>query len=296
MNSKISKEDICCIIITYHPDDNLKNLLEIIQHQVDKIVIVDNTDEETNCQVIKNLHNIDKLSILSNNKNKGIAKALNQGVHFAKIQGYNWAITFDQDTKPFEFIIDILLDIYSNFPYKNKIGAIGVNAIDDNDQKYFKIQNKLGYNIRDYLITSGTLISLDAFIQIGGFCEELFIDNVDLEYSLKLKKNGYYSLISTKCGMQHKPGNYISKNIFGLRVESSNHSSFRRYFMSRNNFFLTKKYILLFPYFILKMNFFYILDLVKMILVEKNRNSKIKSTLKGTYDGLFFKNLKNYEL
>lgn len=294
MKYELSKIHICCIIVTYNPDISLLTLLSLIENQVDKIIIVDNFSEKENC-IIKEISQFKQIEFINNSINNGIATALNQGVFLAKELGYKWVITFDQDTKPFENIVDILLDVYNNYPNKTNIGAIGTNAIDLNNNVYFKSKSKLEYSVRNYLITSGTMISLKAFIEINGFCEKLFIDNVDIDYSLRLKINGYISLISIKCGMLHKPGDCISKKFLGINIESSNHNEFRRYFMSKNNFILTKKYIFYFPFFIFKMNFFYVLSLLKMILVEKNRQGKVKSTLTGAYDGIFNKNFNEYE-
>jgi len=288
MIKKICKNDICCIIITYNPSNELEKLLNIIINQVSKIIIIDNFSKEENYKLIQSSKQFDKITIIRNNFNLGIAKALNQGLSFAKELGFNWAITFDQDTIPFSDIVDTLLDVYNDFFEKDLIGAIGVNSIDINNNLYLTPRQGSSYSIREYVITSGTLLSLQSFTDINGFFDDLFIDNVDIDYSIRLKLNGKISLLTSKCGMVHKPGNSISKKYFGINIESFNHNSLRKYYMSRNNFILTKKYIFRLPLFILKMNFFYLISLLKMIIVENDRRRKIKFTFKGIYDGLTY--------
>lgn len=289
IKNQICKDDICCIIITFNPNEELIKLLNIIDSQVSKIIIVDNFSERENFKIFENSIQFNKIQLIKNNSNYGIAKALNQGVLLAKQLGYDWAITFDQDTIPFNDIVQNLIDTYNEIPNKKLIGAIGVNSVDINNNLYFNFKTNTNYSIKKYLITSGTLLSLNVFFEIGGFSENLFIDNVDIDYSLRINLIGKYSYITHKCGMLHKPGNSISKNILGIELESSNHNAFRRYYMSRNNFILTKKYFFKEPYFILKMNFFYIFSLIKTAFVEENRKIKFKSIIKGIFDGLMFK-------
>ena len=289
MIKKICKNDICCIIITYNPTNDLEKLLDIIINQVYKVIIIDNFSENKNYKIIETSKHFDQLSIIRNHSNLGIAKALNQGVLFAKNLGFNLTITFDQDTIPFSDIVETLLEVYNNFYNQSLIGCIGVNSIDINKNVYFKPLLNNSYSYREYVITSGTLLSIQNFINIGGFCDDLFIDNVDIDYSIRLKLNDKILLITSKCGMLHKPGNSISRKYFGINMESSNHNPIRRYYMSRNNFILTKKYIFSLPLFILKMNFFYIISFLKMIIIESDIRRKLKFTLKGINDGFFYK-------
>jgi glycosyltransferase involved in cell wall biosynthesis len=38
----LNSSEICCIVVTYNPDEALEQLLKIIKNQVDQIIIVDN--------------------------------------------------------------------------------------------------------------------------------------------------------------------------------------------------------------------------------------------------------------
>jgi rhamnosyltransferase len=288
MQSSITKNDICCAIITFNPDRGLLELIDVIESQVNRIIIIDNFSDEDKIGIVTNCAKYERIEIIKNCNNLGIAKALNQGVEFAKQKGFNWVITFDQDTKPFNNIIDIISKVYYLYPDKNKIGAIGANAVDAKSNIYYCLPENSLFSTRDYLITSGCLISVRVFSEIGGFREDLFIDNVDIEYSLRLSRYGKVSLITEKPGMMHKAGNSISKKIFGFNIESSHHNSIRRYYMARNHVILTKKYFSYFPYFIFKLNFFFILSVLKIILFENNKKDKIRFSLKGICEGLSY--------
>ena len=273
--------NISSIIITYNPTDKLVSLINSIKNQVNEIIIIDNNSNDH--LFLNQFLNDNQIILLKNTENLGIAKALNQGFEIAIIKGHKWVLMFDQDSLPFTDCIKNLFLTYKEYPFKYKIGMIGLNAYDQNNNLYVSTSSSK-YNIRDYLITSGCLISIDVYNFVGKFNENYFIDNVDLEYSLRVRKAKLFLLITNKPGMIHKAGDTLTKKILGLEFESSNHNTIRRYYMSRNHIRLSKEYFFNFPYFIIKLNFFFILSLIKMILIEKNRKNKINSTLKGLFN------------
>lgn len=278
---------ICCVVVTFNPEAALLGLIKCIEDQVDKIIIVDNNSGSSGLDILKKIGSNNKL-LVYNEANLGIAKALNQGVIQAREMGYNWVITFDQDSKPFSNLLQILSNVYALYPHKQDIGAIGINILKTNGVTYYRPSSSDAYLEKDYLITSGCLLSVEAFTLIGGFREDLFIDNVDLEYSLRLKKYGKKLLISSECGMYHDPGRPKSQTVFGIKITSSNHNSFRRYYMARNHLILSKSYYYREPYFIAKSTYFFLLSLLQMVVVDDNKLSKIFSSIKGIVDGAFY--------
>jgi rhamnosyltransferase len=283
----LSSNAICALIITFNPDDNISELVKLIESKVDHVIIVDNHSKDNGLKLLIDLQELKKVTVIYNPENYGIAKALNIGVQHANSLTYDWVLMFDQDSKPFETIIDILTNVYSSCSEKASIGSIGVNAVKKDGEVYYKVSETTAFVKKDYLITAGCLLSMKAFNDIGGFRDDFFIDNVDLEYSLRLRKNKYILLLSTECGMLHEAGNTLTKTYFGMKVSSSNHSVLRRYFMAKNNFVLTGLYLLYAPYFILKMNYFFTLSILKLLIVEDNRAKKMLATASGISDSIF---------
>jgi rhamnosyltransferase len=281
-------DTICCLIITYNPDENLYELTDTIATQVNKIIIVDNNSQGKALEIILRISDNSKVHIIRNTQNLGIAKALNQGVLLAVELKFKWVLTFDQDSQPFKNIVETISEVYSLFPEKDLIGAIGINYADPNLRNNHGRFDNVIYRVKDYLITSGCLLSTNAFLKIGGFREDFFIDNVDLEYSLRLRRYGRISLITKKVGMTHKAGQPMKMNFCGLTFVSSNHNRNRRYYMARNNIVMTKEYAFRFPYFIAKLNYFFFLSLLQIILVDDNKKAKISASFKGIIDGLFY--------
>ena len=138
------------------------------------------------------------------------------------------------------------------------------------------------------VITSGCLMSIEAFENVGGFCDKLFIDMVDCEYCFRLRQHGYKVLIYTKPLMNHSLGNLQVIEIFGKKIKLFNHSPFRRYFIFRNTIYMLKKYFLFDMQWcirVIALNYLPKL-FIKACLLEKRRKENFVWIIKGIRDGL----------
>ena len=242
----LDRKSICCVIITYNPEKDLISLINTIISQVDKIIIVDNNSKSECLNIILEIARNERVCAILNNNNFGIAKAINQGVRAAKELGYFWSLTFDQDSKPFENIIDIFSEVILRYNNTQNLGAIGLNYINKGSGKYRTKQRKNPnplYRKADYLITSGCLFGIDNFIKVGGAREDLFIDNVDTEFCLRMRNSGKTLLITERPGMIHESGVSIKRNLLLIKMSSPNHNYIRRYYMARNHIILSKEYL-----------------------------------------------------
>lgn len=269
----------CAVIVTYFPDENLISLVETINKEIDNIFIIDNTDSKYNCEIIQTIKNKNVL-VFKNNANFGIAKALNQGFKIAKKYNFEWVITFDQDTILLDNYLQLIKNIYTIYPSKAIIGAIGLSSFVKKESK------NLNYIITDYLITSGCIMPMSVYSEVGDFIDDLFIDNVDIEYSLRIRHSKFKLIKILQLSMIHKAGNSISKKILFFNFNSSNHNSLRRYYMSRNHIILVRKYFVLYPFFIIKATFFFCISVISFSFLEKNVKKKMYNTLRGIKDGI----------
>lgn len=277
INNKIcTSKNTCIVVVTYNPSiDFCKNACQYL-NIVEQVVIVDNGSNEK----VENLippHIIQHFYIIRSKENKGIAWALNRGIEWGISHGFQYILTFDQDSYPSDTILMCYGEVLKN---NSNIGLIGTS---------YSIRpfEKLSRETVDTLtiITSGTLHPIETVKKVGFYKEELFIDSVDFDYSLRVKKLGY-KVVRTKIPyIIHNLGNPIKR--FG--IVSSNHSIVRRYYMARNHVYICKKYGLIFPHFVLKKNLYFFRTLVQMIIVESNKCVKLKSTIKGFIDGFSIK-------
>ena len=223
---------LAAVVVLYNPDDDniyyYKNYIDV----VDKLYVVDNSDDDIN-----RLDDTKKIEYVKLGKNMGIAHALNVGAKKAIEDGYKYLLTLDQDSK---ITKDNILDMVK-FLSNTKLDKIGlVSPYQDIDSKE-KLPDEEYTDIIE-IMTSGNIINLDAYKEIDGFKDWLFIDAVDLEYCLNLHKHGYKVLRLNKVIMKHNLGNYEIHKFLGKEYRCSNHNYIRRYYMVRNNLYVRDMY------------------------------------------------------
>jgi rhamnosyltransferase len=93
------KSSVCAVIVTYHPDLNLKRALALLQPQVQWIVLVDNHSTRDELAWIRVIAVEHEAHLIENSENYGIGTALNQGVRWAsEKEGCEFVLFFDQDS------------------------------------------------------------------------------------------------------------------------------------------------------------------------------------------------------
>ena len=270
------------ILVTYNPQFRTLAVVESLIHIsfVQDIFIIDNTEKDN--EVITQLVRKEKITLIRNGRNRGIAYAQNIGLELAIHKGYSWALMLDQDT----IINDKLLDKYDRYIVFNncdKVGIICTDYVDVGTGKS-KFENQEIKAIQE-TISSGSLLNLSIFEKIGYMKEEYFIDQVDNEYCYRLNKNSYKIVLLPGADMEHKLGNIEMKTIFGKTFCLYNQSPIRTYYRTRNMIYMMKEY----PDKQLRrgklkamINHFII------ILFEKESLKKCKMMVKGIIDGNIF--------
>jgi rhamnosyltransferase len=266
------KHNTCIVVVSYNPDSSF--VINLAQHLkiANKIFIIDNNSDKDIDSLIPSdfLNNI---VVIKSKTNKGIAWALNIGIKEAILLDYKWVLTFDQDSFP----NNNLLYYYSEVIKKvENIGLIGTKySLNKSDISEVTFDKTLT------VITSGTLHPLNIFDKVGLYNEKLFIDNVDFDFTLRVRLANLNVLRIREPLIQHKLGTPIKR--YG--IESPNHNITRRYYYARNHIFLTKKYFLKFPFWIAKKNFFFIKSILVLIIVENEVIEKLRVIYKGIKDG-----------
>lgn len=270
---------VAAVIILYNPELSVITNIKSYIDQVDKIYIVDNSDEinDSFFAKIKSLNNVD---YFYNKRNLGIAAALNIGANKAINEGYGYLLTMDQDSEASPFMVSELLNCFS---VDNKIAVVAPLLRNPTGRNYISPSNKLCEKVLT-VWTSGNLIDLSIYKLTDGFRESLFIDYVDHEYCLRLNKMGYKIYICNKTFLIHNLGNIKEVNLIYRKVYPTNHSPVRIYYRTRNRFYIKKLYNNFFPEFFKQDNKDFWRSFLKVILFEKNKRKKIKYSIKGYKD------------
>jgi rhamnosyltransferase len=271
------------VFVTYHPDANLYEHVRAIGGQVREILVVDNGSTEDELIVVRRLVKEGLVEALFNGQNLGQATALNQGFEWGKAKGLPWILTLDQDTRPTSTLVDEaarVYDAHEGLP----LAAIGAGWVLGPGQR-FTCLDPGGVEV-PAVITSGSLHSVAAFRSVGPFRDDFFIDYVDTEYCLRARSAGYVALRSCLPTMQHQIGSPTRHRLVYRTVQPSNHSAFRRYFITRNRMYVWRWYLRAEPGYILFDMRAATKELIKLVLFERQRSRKIRAMLRGAHDAI----------
>lgn len=179
-------------IVLFHPEKKrlFKNV-DIINAEVDNIYIYNNgADKSIIEELIKNA----KVIMLGDGKNIGIASAMNRIFEAAKKNNDEWLVTFDQDSISDNELIREYKRIIGFYPK----AAIFCPQVIDSRRKFTKPVNSKKIEKVDRCITSASCTRINAWDDVDGFDDFLFIDLVDNDFCKKLviKKWKIYKLNS----------------------------------------------------------------------------------------------------
>jgi rhamnosyltransferase len=284
-----SKADVCAVVVTYHPDPGFSDRLAQVRSQVGRVVVVDNGSSPPAREILRNMAAGTDVDLILNDANLGVATALNQGIGQARDRSFRWALTLDQDSVVEPFLIETLLEAHNDFPMKEKVAVVGSNYYDEKRGKTLVpgSPGQPAYQEQTTVITSGSLISVDAYGRIGPFRDDFFIDHVDDEYCLRAQAMGCKVILCRRPVIRHSIGGAVGKRILGRTVWSSNHSTVRRYYMARNFLWVARKYFSCRPGWVALHALRHAGFLLLMVLLEKERWGKIESSARGIRDGLW---------
>ncbi|WP_445441584.1 glycosyltransferase family 2 protein [Citrobacter freundii] len=291
---------VLAIVVLYNPDDSFVERIKIISKQVDKIIIYDNSDvanivAHNHSQV----HSVDNALFIANNQNMGIATALNYGAKYAVENGYDFYITFDQDTTITPDYVSRIINSYSR---TDNVGVIGPIYNDINVGRESRFPIKKGplvlrkrlsdsQGIHDVIniISSGSLYPTKVFTTAGYFIDEYFIDYVDNEFCLRLLFNGYRVCVDSTIQINHALGNRTQSSLL-FKFSPTNYPYYRKYYMTRNRLYMYKAYFWKIPSFILYDIAALLFDLFRVVIFENKRQEKLKAYWRGFTDFLKGKN------
>jgi len=282
---------VCAIVVTFFPDRDLGDRLRLAGDQVEILIVVDNSADRSTLLQLEQLRS-DRVHLIFQERNVGLACALNAGLRWARAAGFQWALLLDQDTTLLQNAAEELLSIVADYPHPDSIAAVGSSY---NQATSAQCQ----WTEETSVITSGTLVSLTALEKIGPFREDFFVDCVDLEYCLRARARGFAILRSSKKLMEHQIGNVTVHKIFGFRAGTSNHTVVRRYYLARNLTALIREYRYREPAWAARMILNQLKSMILLGLFEENRWRKLKSYLLGVYDGIngwFGRDLAEWEM
>ena len=281
----VSPEAVCAVIVTYHPSDDMIAHLSRVRAQVQGIVVVDNGSGEATLAALRSAGSSLGFCLIENGDNLGIAEALNQGVRWVMENGYRWVILFDQDSKITEDYMRRMFASLAEHPKSELIASMHPRYVNPGSSSSTKVLRAVdGGPVRS--LTSGALMPTWIFDKIGWFASEYFIDEVDTEFCYRIRAAGFLIADSSQAELVHSIGHPKPFSILGFKCLPTNHSPMRRYYMTRNRIALYRKYVFVFPRWVVQSAYETSRETIKCFLTEEARGLKFRNYLLGTWDGL----------
>ncbi len=268
-------DDVAGIVALFNPEESVVENIFSYLNQVKFLIIVDNSEMSSSFINDFVALNKDKMEYIYNGENLGVAAALNIGAQKAIVRGYSFLLTMDQDSKAPPGMVGSLLGLFQTGE------NIGIASPLHSNKYGTHLKNRDDYQQAYSVMTSGNLMSLEAYKLTGGFCEDFFIDYVDIEYCFRLNNNKFKIIQLNTMILNHNEANLSEKKFLFKKYYPQNHSPFRMYYKTRNILLLRHKFKLLNPVQLKHEYNLYIRTIVKIILFEKQKLKKLKMCLLG---------------
>ena len=262
---------------------------------------VDNNSQPDLPQIEKIQRQLPHCTVLLNQANIGLSKALNRGIEQALTEEFDWLLLFDQDSRPAPEMLQRLLSVreqMQNQDQAGKIAAVGPAIYDQRLQKPLPFARFRYSGVKkflpdiehhelietDMLITSGCLLSAQVIRDVGMMDERLFIDNIDMEWCFRAKAKGYRLFGVTDAVLYHCLGDHI-RSLPYIDKAVLIHGPERQYHIMRNRLLLYwRSYVPLawkfadFPHLLFKLSYF------PLFVAPRWKN--LQMLLKGLWAGI----------
>lgn len=234
--------DVLAVVVSYNGLQETKQTVDALLAQVGHVHIVDNGSSANSLAVLESLEREPDVSVERLGENRGVGYALNRGVECARQMGFAWLLTMDQDS-----LVDGSMVRAYQMAVEQDPGRTCLSPMISNGAKAEAEGGVVGY-----AITSGNLVRMDLYDQIGLYDEGFFIDCIDFDFSLRVRRAGHAVYRVSSALMGHQLGKAVDIPDF-LRRYYALHSPVRRYYMYRNYLYMAERYFHRFPAFIVKL-------------------------------------------
>jgi rhamnosyltransferase len=239
------------VVVTHHPSPNrLRAVLAALAAQADKVFVVDNSADAGAEDTVATLCRDCGAALLPQAANRGLAAGFNAGVRAVRAAGFTHALLMDQDSLPQPDMVRRLLRTLQAENARGDVAAIGPGYFDRRGAvpaSFARVgfpgnrataPREPGGSVfdTDYLISSGCLLPLAALDAVGELDEDLFIDNIDMEWCFRARARGLRLLGDGSALLEHELGDGRVRLPFG-RIAIV-HAPHRLYYIMRNRVLL----------------------------------------------------------
>lgn len=236
------RQKVAVVVFLYNYNEANIDNIQTYAGDVDEVFAFDNTEITNKYVELKAaLKKIPNLLYIDGKGNQGLAIAINKVARICIKRGYDWLITFDQDSQASENMILNMKTFAENLENKNDIGIISP-LIKNNEFVFAKPLYEFSYV--EWVIQSGAMHNLDILRAVDGYNNDIYIDALDTEYCYRLMDNHYKIVRLNTAVLLHNVNEkqVKIKEIHGKKYYINKFSPYRYYYIVRNNLYCLAKY------------------------------------------------------
>ena len=269
----MSPEEVLAVIVSFNGGPGLRDACRALRGQVADILLVDNGSGPESSEVLDELERDLGVTVIRLGENRGVGHALNVGVEHARRLGHSWLLTMDQDSVVEEAMVRAYQAAVARDP-----GIVSLAPVTSDADAGHMVPTR-----QDYAITSGNLVRLSVFDEVGPYDEAMFVDCLDFDFSLRLRSAGYRITRVPDAHLRHRVGHRFAAPRWVQRFYTL-HPPVRRYYMFRNYCYLAERHLRRFPLFILKLGVLHVVLLVLMAFYDPHPLMSYRAVLRGVRD------------
>jgi rhamnosyltransferase len=273
---------ISAIVTAFNPDDRLLAVVDAALHSCQEAIVVDNTPSGTP-SLSSTLSGTARVRVLRPGRNLGLAGGLNVGVA-ALAPEATAVLLLDQDS-----VLDrsIVYGLAAHLADPT-VGIAAPSPIDAKFGGYLEpfAASRPVLSDRDVVITSGMLVRRRLLSEFGPFRDEFFVDHVDNDFCLRLRAAGVRIVQDRSLRLHQSLGIRQERKLFGVRLRTSRHPTWRLYWIARNGTVLIREHRRSMPLWSLQTSLSLCRWLLVRGLLESPRRPRIAAALHGFADGI----------
>jgi GT2 family glycosyltransferase len=249
---------IASVTVAYNGAHFLSRHLDALKRQtrkLDEIIVVNNASSDDTVNLLQK--DYPEVTILNLPENGGVGGGYAAGISYAALtKKYDWVWLFDQDSIPAQDGLERLLlglqyldgraentailaslcvhrptkTTYKGLSWKGQRTVFAPFAADER------------ITLVDMVISSGSLVRREAIEAVGLPRADFFMDFVDFEHCLRMRRHGFDIAIVHDSILEHVLGKPSKFEIFGRTKFWSDHVPWREYYKTRNHIFTMWRY------------------------------------------------------
>ncbi len=231
------------LVTAFRPDERLAAVVRSAAGQCARVVVVDNTPlgERGASELLVGAGvptgADDHVLVHRSGANLGLAGALNLGTGLAGEAGA--LLLLDQDSVlPDDAVLR--LGAHLSDP---RVAVAAPVPWDAGAGRYLDPRAARRPELADLpvVITSGMLVRRSALDAVGPFREDFFVDSIDQDLCLRLRRDGWRVLQDRSVRLPHSLGETRWRGVGPLRLRSTQHPTWRLYWAARNGIVLARE-------------------------------------------------------